>query len=319
MYYISFPGLGIEPFHIDKTAFSLFGRNVAWYGVLITLGMVLAVLFGLWVAKKEGVSSDDLIDLAFTVIVCGVLGARAYYVIFTWDQYNYLVTSAVSDGTFMGALSAFFSNLWGTFVNCIALWRGGLAIYGGVIAGLISAYIFARIKKLKFLKLFDIMAPAVTIGQIIGRWGNFINIEAFGGKTDLPWRMGISFSMNGGETFLSEMFVHPTFLYESLWNSVGLLLLFLIYKKGKKFDGQACCTYFIWYGFGRMLIEGLRTDSLMIGPFRVSQLVGLTSLVIGVVLMSYFAAKWKKSLKNDGEYVPVYDKLGKNSDDKTEE
>lgn len=321
MYYLSFPGLGIEPFHIDKAAFTLFGRSVAWYGILITCGMVLAVLFSIWVGKKENVSSDDILDLAFTVIVFGVIGARAYYVIFSWDKFNYLVTSAVSDGTFMGALSAFFQNLWGTFVNCIALWNGGLAIYGGVIGGLVSGYVFSRIKKIEFLKVFDILAPAVTIGQIVGRWGNFINIEAFGGETDLPWRMGISLSMDGGESFVSEMFVHPTFLYESLWNIVGLVLLFFIYYKGKKFNGQACGTYFIWYGFGRALIEGLRTDSLMIGSLRVSQMIGIVSVVIGVILFAVLGTKAKENKNEDGEYVPVYDKLEEKSEEsaKTEE
>jgi len=283
MYYVSFPGLGIEPFHMDKAAFTVFGRDIAWYGVLITCGMLLAVLCGLWLAKKEKISSDHLLDLAYTVIIFGVLGARLYYVIFEWD--HYLVTSAVSDGTFLGALSAFFSNAWETFKNAIAIWEGGLAIYGGIIAGLLSAFVFARIKKIPFMKLFDILAPCVTIGQILGRWGNFVNVEAHGGETTLPWRMGIGFSLDGGNTFLTEEFVHPTFLYESLWNTVGLVLLLLIFVRGKRFDGQSFCTYLIWYGFGRMLIEGLRTDSLMWGPVRVSQMVGLISLVIGVVLM----------------------------------
>lgn len=316
MYYISFPGLGIEPFHIDKVAFSVFGRDVAWYGILITCGMILAVLCALRLAKKEQISSDDILDLAFTVIVFGVIGARTYYVLFTWDKYNYLVTSAVSDGTVWGAISAFFSNLWGTFVNCIAVWNGGLAIYGGILAGLLSGFIFAKIKKIPFLKIFDILAPCVTIGQIIGRWGNFINIEAFGSETDLPWRMGISFSMDGGATFISEQFVHPTFLYESLWNLAGLAILLLLYKKGKKFNGQSFCTYLIWYGFGRMLIEGLRTDSLMLGNLRVSQGVGFVSLVLGIMLMVIFAKNSKKSAKAEEEYVPVYDKI---TEDKAEE
>lgn len=309
MTYISFPGLGIEPFHIDKAAFNLFGRDVAWYGILITTGMILAVLCALQLAKKENISSDDILDLAFTVIVFGVIGARAYYVVFSWGEQNYLVTTAVSDGTLWGTISAFFSNLWDTFVNCIAVWNGGLAIYGGILAGLLSGFIFARIKKIPFLKIFDILAPAVTIGQIIGRWGNFINIEAHGGETDLPWRMGISFSMDGGETFLSETFVHPTFLYESLWNLVGLAILLLIYKKGKKFNGQSFCTYLIWYGFGRMLIEGLRTDSLMLGNLRVSQGIGFVSLVLGIVLMVILSGKRKESVVAEEEYVSVYGKI----------
>lgn len=313
MYYLSFPGLGIEPFHIDKVAFSMFGRSVAWYGLLITFGMILAVLCAGWLAKKENIKSDDIIDLAFVVIVCGVIGARAYYVIFTWGKYNYLVTSAVSDGTLVGAVSAFFSNLLGTAYNCVAIWNGGLAIYGGILAGLLSSFIFAKKKKIEFLKIFDILAPCVTIGQIIGRWGNFINIEAYGSETTLPWRMGITYQID--DIVLSEKFVHPTFLYESLWNLVGLAILLTIYKLGKKFNGQSFSTYLIWYGFGRMLIEGLRTDSLMLGNLRVSQGVGLVSVAVGVVLMVILSKKMKEKTTSE-EYVSVYDNITGNSEKK---
>lgn len=285
MTYVSFPGLGIEPFHIDKVAFSLFGRDVAWYGILITCGMMLAVLYALWIAKKkEGIKSDDIMDLAFFIIIFGVLGARTYYVIFRWD--SYLVTSG-----------SFFENVWATFKNCVAIWEGGLAIYGGIIAGLITAFFVAKWKKIPFLKFFDILAPCVLIGQIIGRWGNFINIEAYGSETDLPWRMGILYSFdNSGVTtgvWDAEMYVHPTFLYESLWNLIGLVLIHFLYQR-KKFDGQMFCTYLIWYGFGRMLIEGLRTDSLMLGSIRISQLVGFVSVVLGIVLMVIYSMSAKK-------------------------
>lgn len=318
MYYISFPGLGIEPFHIDKAAFSVFGLEVRWYGLLITFGMLIAVLCASRLAKKESISTDDIIDLAFVVIIFGVIGARAYYIIFKWDQF--LVTSAVSDGTLFGAVSASFSNFWETLKNCLAIRNGGLAIYGGILAGLLSSFIFAKIKKIEFLKIFDILAPCVTIGQIIGRWGNFINIEAYGGETTLPWRMGILYIKDG--VTVSEKFVHPTFLYESLWNLVGLAILLLIYKTGKKFNGQSFCTYLIWYGFGRMLIEGLRTDSLMLGPLRVSQCVGALSLIIGIALMIILSQR-KKSAAEKDEYTPVYEKLSEtnenNSENKSEE
>lgn len=293
MTYVSFPGLGIEPFHIDKVAFSLFGRDVAWYGILITCGMMLAVLYALWIAKKkEGIKSDDIMDLAFFIIIFCVLGARIYYVIFRWD--SYLVTSG-----------SFFENVWATFKNCIAIWQGGLAIYGGIIAGLITAFFVAKWKKIPFLKFFDILAPCVLIGQIIGRWGNFINIEAYGSETDLPWRMGILYSLdNSGVTtgvWNAEMYVHPTFLYESLWNLMGLVLIHFLYQR-KKFDGQMFCTYLIWYGFGRMLIEGLRTDSLMLGSIRISQLVGLVSVVLGIVLMVVYSIHAKRKA---AEVLPV--------------
>ncbi|MBE6569898.1 MAG: prolipoprotein diacylglyceryl transferase [Ruminococcaceae bacterium] len=295
MSYISFPGLGIEPFHIDKVAFSLFGRDVAWYGLLITVGMVLAVLYGNYIGvKREKLKSDDIMDLAFIIILFGVLGARLYYILFKLDQY--IVTS----GTFL-------ENLKDTLYNMVAVWNGGLAIYGGIIAGLITAFLFARKRRIPFVKFFDLLAPTVMIGQIIGRWGNFINMEAYGSETDLPWRMGllVSYDKTGPETGIwnQEIYVHPTFLYESLWNLAGFILLNILYRK-KKFNGQMFASYLVWYGFGRMLIEGLRTDSLMIGPFRVSQLVGLASLVIGIII---FIMNRKKLRGNKEEaYENVY-------------
>ena len=297
MYYISFPGLGIEPFHIDKAAFTVFGHPIAWYGILITCGMILAVLLALKLIKYEGISSDDVIDLAFTVIVFGVIGARAYYVIFSWGEINYIA----SGGTVI-------QNILGTIYNCIAIWEGGLAIYGGVIGGLISAFVFSKIKKINYLKITDILAPCVLIGQIIGRWGNFINIEAYGGETTLPWRMGILY-MNGGE-IISEKYVHPTFLYESLWNLAILTIILFLYKK-KKFNGQMSATYFIGYGFGRMLIEGLRTDSLMLGNLRISQGVGFASVILGLVMLIYLGDRVKKAKKSGEEYTPVYEEINK--------
>ena len=306
MSYISFPGLGIEPFHIDEVAFTLFGRSVAWYGILITCGMILAVLYALHICKFEGISSDDIIDFAFVVIIFGVLGARLYYVIFKWD--NYIVTDAAN----------FLANIGGTLKNIVSVWEGGLAIYGGIIAGILTALVFAKKRSIKFIKLLDILSPCVWIGQVIGRWGNFINMEAYGSETTLPWRMGLLYSyMDTGITtgvWDVEKYVHPTFLYESLWNLIALILVFVFYKK-KKFDGQICSFYFIWYGFGRMLIEGLRTDSLMLGNLRISQGVGFVSLILGIVLTVYFVRKNKAEHLDTGEeYVPVYAAL---SDDKT--
>ena len=300
MDYISFPGLGIAPFHIDTAAFSVFGHEIMWYGILITLGMVLCVLYANYVGvKREKLESDLIIDLAFFIIIFGVTGARLYYVIFEWD--NYLVSSG-----------DFFYNLGGTLKNIFNIRGGGLAIYGGIIGGLITAYIFAKVRKVPFIKLFDILGPTVMIGQIIGRWGNFVNMEAHGGETDLPWRMGLHYSWDGSgiETGLwdKEIFVHPTFLYESLWNLIGFVILHNVYKK-KKFDGQMFAMYLIWYGFGRMLIEGLRTDSLYMGSFRISQLVGAASLILGIVIVFLNAAKLKKAAEKAVAYDSVYDRL----------
>ena len=306
MSYISFPGLGIEPFHIDEIAFTLFGRPVAWYGILITCGMILAVLYALHICKFEGISSDDIIDFAFVVIVCGVLGARLYYVIFKWD--SYVVTDAQN----------FLMNIWETLKNVVAVWEGGLAIYGGIIAGILTALVYARKRKLKFIKLLDILAPCVWIGQVIGRWGNFINMEAYGGETSLPWRMGLLYSYLDNGVWDVEKYVHPTFLYESLWNLTALVLVLIFYKK-KKFDGQICSIYFMWYGFGRMLIEGLRTDSLMLGNLRISQGVGFVSLILGIVLTIVFVKKHQSSkAAEDTDYTPVYADLNKDASNQTE-
>ncbi|MBQ3708688.1 MAG: prolipoprotein diacylglyceryl transferase [Clostridia bacterium] len=304
MQYLSFPGLGIPPFHIDRVAFRIGPLTVAWYGVLITCGMILAVLCAVRLAKREGISLDDITDFAFYVILAGVIGARAYYVIFTWNKYGYLVTNG-----------SFLHNLARTLYNCIAVWEGGLAIYGGVLAGLLCGYLFSKKRKIPFLKIFDILAPCVLIGQVIGRWGNFINIEAYGSETTLPWRMGIlqySSAMSGsGEAMLiSERYVHPTFLYESLWNLVGLILVLAVLYRRKKFDGQIFCFYLVWYGFGRMLIEGLRTDSLMLGNLRVSQGVGFLSLVLGILIFTILSKKHRAEQTDQpdgGDYKPVYE------------
>ncbi len=306
MEHLSFPGFGIEPFHIDRVAFELFGKEVYWYGILITCGMILAVVCALWLAKFEKIKSDDIYDLALWVIIFGVLGARAYYVIFDWDPVIYLETG----GTV-------WENIWGTFVNCIAMWDGGLAIYGGVIAGLLTGFIFAKIKKIEFLKLFDILAACVLIGQIIGRWGNFINVEVYGAETSSLFRMGIHYINSAGET-VAEFFVHPTFLYESVWNLVGLVIALLMYKK-KKFNGQIFCFYLVWYGFGRMILEGMRDPeyNLMIGStgIMVSQLVGFISLIIGIIVFVILFMRSKKTKSEEADYTPVYEAAEVNSAD----
>ncbi len=297
MQYISFPGLGIAPFHIDKVAFTIFGKDVAWYGILITFAMILCVLYANYVAThREKLKSDDIIDLAFYIIIFGVIGARLYYVLFELDFY--IVTS----GTF-------WQNVVQSFVRIIGIWNGGLAIYGGIIAGLVTAYIFARKRKIPFLKLFDILGATVLIGQIIGRWGNFVNMEAHGGETTLPWRMGLLTSYSGtipaDGVWASEIYVHPAFLYESLWNLVGFLIINALYKK-KKFDGEIFGSYCIWYGFGRMLIEGLRTDSLMLGSIRISQLVGFVSCVFGIVFCVIRTRQIAKMKNAETEYTAIY-------------
>ena len=257
---LSFPGLGIGEFSVNSVAFRLFGIDVAWYGILIAFGALLAIIYVMWRAKQVGISTDAILDIALLTLPLGVVGARLYYVLMSLDQYD---------------------SFWDVF----DIRSGGLAIYGGILGGAIGVIIMARIKKISFLKLADMICPAVLIGQIIGRWGNFLNVEAYGSETTLPWRMGI---FHGGEW----TYVHPTFLYESLWNLVGFILINTFYgwktkKNYQKYDGQIFLMVFTWYGFGRMLIEGLRTDSLYVGPFRASQVLGGVFFLVGLGLLLY--------------------------------
>lgn len=268
-HWISFPGLGIEPFELNRVAFTIFGRDIVWYALIICLGMILGVSYATKKVKDYGVDPDTFLDMMLFTIPIGIVGARAYFVIMEFERFD-------------------------SFMEMIAIWNGGLAIYGGIIAGLITILIFVKIKKLDLLTILDAAAPGVMIGQMIGRWGNFTNAEAHGGLTDLPWRMGIAYS-EGGEA----MYVHPTFLYESLWNLVGFLLIHFLISKIKKFNGTVFCFYLGWYGFGRSLIEQLRTDSLYIDLFgnemRVSALVGTLSVVASVVLFFVLRAKAKET------------------------
>ncbi len=287
MTYLSFPGLGIEPFRIKPEAIELSkdgGFDIMWYGVLIALGMILAFLYALSRAKIEGIKTDDIYDLGIFAILFGVIGARLYYVIFEFGRFY-------EPG-----------NIGKTLLNIISIRGGGLAIYGGILGGFFTILVVSHIKRIRFSTLLDVVSPAVMIGQIIGRWGNFINIEAFGGETTLPWRMGILQSFDNGETFYSETYVHPTFLYESLWNLIGFILIAIFYKK-KKFNGQVFLFYMTWYGFGRMLIEGLRTDSLMLGSFRVSQALAAVTFAVGLVLtvVNFVNLKRFNALKSESE------------------
>lgn len=277
---VSFPGLGIENMEVSSVAFSIGSLSVTWYSIVITVGILLAALYVYFRFKEAGLSVDDLIDFALFVVPSGIIGARLYYVLFRLEYY--------------------IDNPGEIFM----IWNGGLAIYGGVIAGGIAAVLVARHKKIKMLKILDMLAPAVMMAQSIGRWGNFANVEAFGGPTSLPWRMcsdKITRDFIRKELVNAEEIVglgngtigaHPTFLYESLWNLIGFLVIYFVFvrkKKLHKIDGQIFYSYLIWYGFGRLWIEGLRTDSLYLidGVIRVSQLVALLSLLAGIGLMVF--------------------------------
>lgn len=236
---VTFPGLGLE-FHLNSIAFRVFGWPVHWYGIIIAAGFLLAVLYCCHVSGRFGIKQDDIIDMLFFAVPLCIIGARLYYIIFYLDLYRR------EDGSL-------------DFGAMVRIWDGGLAIYGGVIMAVIVLFVFCRVRKIKFLAFADLGVFGMLIGQMIGRWGNFVNIEAYGGPTDLPWRMGIYAYVDGARQYTE---VHPTFLYESLWNLLGFVLLVVIARKWRKFDGQMFLSYFAWYGVGRGFIEGLRTDSL---------------------------------------------------------
>ncbi len=267
---ISFPGFGIENFSLENIAISLGDFAVYWYGVIITLGIITAFAYVVFRGKYESVSFDSILDIGLWTVVCGVLGARLYYVFTKLDM-------------FLPEPFDFFKFLG----NVVNLRTGGLAIYGGIIAGALAIVVVTRVKKINTLKLLDMAAPAVMIAQSMGRWGNFFNGEAFGGiiAQGHPlyfMRMGIISSNSISDFGTTDMvYVHPTFLYESLWNLVGFILINIFYKK-KKFNGQVACMYLSWYGIGRFFIEALRTDSLYIPgtELRISQVVGMACFVI---------------------------------------
>ncbi|WP_372996768.1 prolipoprotein diacylglyceryl transferase [Lutispora sp.] len=233
---------------MNPVAFEIFGISVRWYGILISLGMLLGIFIAYFEAKRLGYNPDDIIDLALWAIPAALIGARLYYVIFQWEYYK------------------------GNILKILNTREGGLAIHGGIIGGVLAGYLFTRIKKMPFWKTADIVAPSIALGQAIGRWGNFINGEAHGGPTNLPW--GI---------IVDGVKVHPTFLYESLWD-FGLFIFLILYRKNKKFDGEVFLLYGIIYSAGRFWIEGLRTDSLMFLGMRVAQLISILIIVFGLLL-----------------------------------
>ena len=261
---ISFPGL-FGDWTIDPPAcFTLFGRCVYFYGVFIALGFLLGITYCAKNAKRFGIREDDVYDLILWLIPLSIIGARLYFVAFKADYYL----------SHPGEI--------------VEIWNGGLAIYGGVIAGMISILLVCRHKKIPWQAMLDLIIFGLLIGQILGRWGNFMNREAFGSETDIFCRMKLT-APDG-----SSICVHPTFLYESLWNLVGFIGLVVWERRGgRRYDGQAALGYFFWYGLGRAWIEGLRTDSLYIGvtSLRVSQLLSIVLALGSLVLLIANARK----------------------------
>jgi phosphatidylglycerol:prolipoprotein diacylglycerol transferase len=264
MYNVQFPGLGIH-FTINPTAFSIGQFTVRWYGVIIAAGFLLAFLYAMASCKKFHMDQDKLIDTIIIGIIGGIIGARAYYVLFdTSDQY-------LRDP-----------------ISALYIWQGGLGIYGGIIGGMICGALVAKWRKISIPAMLDIASLGFLIGQTIGRWGNFVNQEAFGGATTLPWGM-----TSENTAAIASGPVHPCFLYESLWCLLGFILLHIFSRKFRRYDGQVFILYLVWYGIGRFFIEGLRTDSLItpILPLRVSQVVAAATVLVGVILLIVFRNK----------------------------
>ena len=240
---------------MDRVAFTIFGIDVMWYGILMATGMILGTYLALKEAERVGISEDDVLNLAIFAIPAGVLGARLYYVIFNWGFYSQNPSQILN---FRG---------------------GGMAIHGALIGGILAGLIYTKIKKIKFFKMADIALIGMPLAQAIGRWGNYINGEAHGGPTNLPW--GI---------MVDGVKVHPTFLYESIWD-FGIFIFLWMFRNKKKYEGQVAVYYIILYSLGRFFIEGLRTDSLMIGPLRMAQVISLVGVVGGIIAHIYLLKK----------------------------
>ena len=276
---VQFPGLGLE-FTINRVALSIGGFNIYWYGVIIAAGMVLAMLFAFRNADDFGINSDRLIDVILVGAVMAIVCARIYYIVFAPFKYE---------------------SIW----QMIDIRQGGIAIYGAVIGAFVFGGLMAKIRRIPILPLFDLVGICFLIGQGVGRWGNFVNQEAFGSNTTLPWGMysqathdyltSSVVTVPKGVTIDPNLPVHPTFLYESIWCFVGLFLL-VRYLKKRRFAGDIALRYLIWYGAGRFWIEALRTDSLLLVPsigLRVSQLVAGVAVVGGVIAEILLTRKFR--------------------------
>lgn len=254
---ITFPGLGLS-FNPSRVAFSIGSKDIYWYGIIIAVGFLLAVFYAIRRSEQFGLTQDNIIDMLICAVPLAIICARAYYCIFSWDMYKE------------------------NPIRVLYIWEGGIAIYGGIIGAVIGLLFYTKIKKVSTGAMLDIGGLGLLIGQSIGRWGNFMNREAHGGLTDSFLRMGLTDAT--GQTY----YVHPTFLYESLWNALGLLLLHF-YSKKRKYDGQVFTMYVGWYGLGRVFIEGLRTDSLYVfgTNLRASQLLAGICIVVAGILLFY--------------------------------
>ncbi len=250
---------------MNPVAFYVFGFSIRWYGIFIGAGITLAVILAKYTSKYRDINYDSFLDVAIISLPIGIVGARLYYVAFEFDNYK--------------------NNL----INIFNIRGGGLAIHGGILFGLLSAFIIARRKKMNFFKIADIAAPAIIIAQAVGRWGNFFNSEAHGGPVSYSFIKHFPYFIQRG-MHIEGIYYQPTFLYESLWNFTVFIILIIILKKSKKV-GIVFFSYIGLYSIGRFFIEGLRTDSLMLGPIRIAQLVSLSGIVVWVAFLILYRYK----------------------------
>ena len=288
---LEFPKLGFE-LTLNSQAFSIGNFSVAWYGIIIAIGFLLALWYGLSRSKQYGINPDKMIDVVIGGIIGGIIGARLYYVLFSWADYK------------------------DDLLSIFKIWNGGLAIYGGIIGAVLVGGLICKWRKVKFSAMLDVAGLGFLIGQGIGRWGNFVNIEAYGSNTDLPWGMWSekivndyyngSLTISDSITFDPYSPVHPCFLYESLWCILGFVLVHFLWTKRRKFDGEIFLGYLAWYGAGRLFIEGLRTDSLMIGStrLRVSQVLAGLLVLASVIMIIVIRSRIRRS--GDPEYLLPY-------------
>lgn len=259
---IDFPDLGLS-FNINPVAFSIGAKNIYWYALIILAGFFAGVFFVYFTCEKRGVKKDTVWDIALFGLISGIIGARTYYVLFALDEFSH----------------------WTEYFE---IWNGGLAIYGGIIGALISSYIYCRIKKLNTPLVFDVCAPGLFIGQAIGRFGNFVNCEVYGGETTSILGM----SINGAAP------VHPVFIYEAAWNILGLILL-LLFRRKKRVDGQQFCFYIFWYSLGRFFLEGMRNPHYILflipNIIGISQAVALLAMLISGTMFVVFSRRVQKN------------------------
>ena len=280
--FISFPFLGIEV--NPPRTLSIGPLSAYYYGLIIAVGLILAIGYACRRSKEFGLTEDDILDGALWVTPFAIICARIYYVAFSWQDYA--------------------DNL----ISVLYIWEGGIAIYGGVIGAIVGMAVFSKVRKLNLLAVLDVIMMVFLLGQSIGRWGNFVNREAFGAATDSFFRMGLF----NEKTQLWEYY-HPTFLYESVWNLIGFVLLASFCRK-RKYDGQIALCYAAWYGLGRSIIEGLRVDSLWWGPFRVSQVLAAVTCVTAVSILI-----WQHFKPHDPANLWVNRKAALEAETKTEE